>query len=62
MSKLKEIRLELGLKQLDMANVLGVSLPNYCKKENCQIKISLSEAKKIADYIHKPIEEIFFNN
>lgn len=62
MSKLKEIRLELGLKQLDMANILDISLPNYCKKENCQVKVSLSEAKKIADYVHKPIESLFFDN
>lgn len=38
MSKLREIRIELGLKQLDMANVLGVSLPNYCKKRKLSNK------------------------
>ena len=60
MNKLKQVRLALGLKQSDMAKIIDVSLPNYCKKENSQVKISLSEAKRISAYVHKPIEEIFF--
>ncbi len=62
MSKLKELREQSGLKQDEIAAMLGTSLPNYNKKENGEIKVSLIEAKKIADFFQMSIEEIFFNN
>lgn len=61
MSRLKELREGAGLKQEEMAVIIGTSLPNYCKKENGEIKVSLIEAKTIADYYKKSIEDIFFN-
>lgn len=61
MSRLRDLREEKGLKQEDMAAVINTSLPNYCKKENGEIKVSLIEAKIIADYFKKSIEDIFFN-
>ncbi len=62
MSKVKELRENAGLKQDFMAEMLGISSANYCKKENGAIKYSLPEAKKIADYFGRSIEEIFFND
>lgn len=62
MSKVKELREEMGLKQEIIAELLDISPANYCKKENGTIKYSLLEAKKIADYFNKTIEEIFFAN
>ena len=60
MSKVRELRESRWLKQEFMAELLNISPANYCKKENGTIKCSLPEAKKIADYFGKTIEEIFF--
>lgn len=62
MSTLKSLREENDLTQEFLANLIGVSLPNYCKKENGTIKISLKEARIIAKFFNKTIEEIFFDN
>ena len=62
MSKLKTIRENLGYKQEDIAELIGVSLPNYCKKENGDVKVSLIEAKKISTKFNMSIDEIFFND
>jgi putative transcriptional regulator len=62
MSKLRELREEKGKTQEEMARILDISEPNYCKKESGQVKVSLLEAKKIADYFGQTIEEIFFAN
>ncbi|WP_330634577.1 helix-turn-helix transcriptional regulator [Anaerovorax sp. IOR16] len=60
MSRLRELREQLGLKQDELALVIGTSLPNYSKKENGEIRVSLIEAKQIADFFNMPIEDIFF--
>jgi len=60
MSKLRELREEKGKTQEEMARILDISEPNYCKKESGQVKVSLLEAKMIADYFGQSIEEIFF--
>ncbi len=60
MSRLRELREERNLKQEEVAVMLGTSTPNYNKKENGDVKVSLSEAKKFADFYHLTIEEIFF--
>ena len=61
MSNIRTLREQLGLKQEDIAEVLGVSLANYNKKENGTVKVSLIEAKKLSDFFGKNIEEIFFD-
>jgi len=58
----KELREAKGLKQEDMAKIIGVSAPNYCKKEKGDIKFSLNEAKIIANEFGKQIEEISFDS
>lgn len=58
---IKVFRENLGLRQEDFAKIIGTSKVNYSKKENGSIRFSLAEARKIAIYFHKPIEEIFYD-
>lgn len=60
MSRLRQIREERGIKQLELALLLHVTPPTYSKKENGSIRFSLEEAKTIADYLQVSIEDIFF--
>lgn len=62
MGKVKELRELLGKKQEFMADFLGISVPNYCKKESGSVKWSLEEAGKLSDFFGKTIEDIFFEN
>lgn len=58
--KLRKIRNERNISALEMANLLGLkTAAAYYKKENGTINFTLEEAKKIADYLKIPIEEIF---
>lgn len=57
--KLKELREAKGYIIEDMAKVLDCSTANYCKKENGQVKFSVSEALKIADFLDCKVEDIF---
>lgn len=61
MSNLRAFREEKGAKQEEMAALLGISEPNYCKKESGMVKVSLLEAKKLSEFFGKSIEEIFFS-
>ena len=61
MSNLRALREENGVKQEEMAALLGISEPNYCKKESGTVKVSLLEAKKVSEFFGKSIEEIFFS-
>jgi Predicted transcriptional regulators len=60
MNVLRELREENNLKQRLLAKLIGVSLSSYNKKENGEVRFSLKEAKIIAEYFEKPIEDIFF--
>lgn len=62
MSKVKELRENLGLKQEALAELLNISSASYSKKECGNIKFSLFEAKKLADFFGTTIENIFFTN
>lgn len=58
--KLRRIRNERNISALEMAKLLGLkTAAAYYKKENGTINFTLEEAKKIADYLKMPIEEIF---
>ncbi|MEG2251380.1 MAG: helix-turn-helix domain-containing protein [Bacilli bacterium] len=57
---LKSLRAIEGLKQEDMASLLGISRNAYHKKEICERKFTLEEARAISDYFNKSIEDIFF--
>lgn len=61
--KLKQIRLTKGIDCEKMAKVIELETgAAYWKKENGKTKFSLEQAKKISDYLNKPIEVIFFEN
>ncbi len=62
MVKVKEIRLNSNVKQEKMAEILDMSVANYSKKENGYLKWTITEAKKIADFFGKTMDEIFFAN
>jgi len=61
--KLKQIRLSKNISAEQMACVLGLETKAaYYKKEAGNVKFSLDDAKKIADFFNMPIEDIFFDN
>lgn len=60
---LRDLRQKHRLTDNDMAKLIGLKThAAYCKKELGYIPFSLKEAKIIADYFGKKIEEIFFAN
>lgn len=61
MSKIRRLREKRHLTQAEMADYLGMSLANYGKKENNQIRFSINEAKKLSDFFGLSIEQIFFD-
>ena len=62
MSKIRRLIEDNNLTQAQMANYLGMSLANYGKKENNQIRFSINEAKKLSDFFGLSIEQIFFDD
>ena len=57
---IKQLRKEAGLRQEDMANVLGVSRQTIIAIENNKYNTTLELAMKIAKLLQRPVEEIFF--
>lgn len=57
---LRSLRATKGLRQEDMADLLGISRNSYHKKEICEREFTLEEARTISKYFNKTIEEIFF--
>jgi len=53
------MRKERGMNQKDMANVLGISVDAYGKKERGQFIFNIDEMFKIRNLFNKPLEEIF---
>ena len=60
--KLKEIRIKKGYSIEQIAKVIEKSPCNYFKKENGEVKFSVSEAIKISKFLHKKVEDIFFTD
>lgn len=59
---LRRIRNEKKISALEMAQLLGLeTAAAYYKKESGAIKFSLEEAKKIAEYLKMPIDDIFLS-
>ena len=58
--KLKTVREQKKYTIQDMAKVIGKSPCNYFKKENGEVKFTVSEAIKIAKVLKKKVEDIFF--
>ena len=57
---IKQLRKEAGLRQEDMANVLGDSRQTIIASENNKYNPTLELAMKIAKLLQRPVEEIFF--
>lgn len=57
---IKQLRKEAGLRQEDMANVLGISRQTIIAIENNKYNPTLELAMKIAKLLQRSVEEIFF--
>lgn len=56
---LKSLRAKNGMKQQDLAELIGISVTTYSNKENGMRKFTIEEALKIADIFKCDIREIF---
>lgn len=59
--KLKAARVEVGLTQKQLAELINMPLPTYQKKEQGKTQFTIKEAGKIAYILNKNPTEIFFN-
>lgn len=59
-SAVRERRIRAGLSGMAMAQILGMNVPTYYKKEAGQIKWSLDESKILSDFFHTTIDKLFF--
>lgn len=59
--KLKAARVEIGLTQIELAEIIGMSASTYQKKEQGKTQFTIKEATKIAEVLKRKPEEIFFN-
>ncbi|BES66087.1 hypothetical protein SANA_25260 [Gottschalkiaceae bacterium SANA] len=59
--RLRVLRKQEGVSAKELAELLDLKTKaSYYKKESGAIKFSIEEARKIASYFNKSIEEIFF--
>jgi putative transcriptional regulator len=58
-NKIKALRKELGLRQEDVANRVGVTRQTIIAIENDRYNPSLELAMKLAKLLNTPVEEIF---
>lgn len=61
-TNLKMLRAKYNKSQKEIADILGLSLVGYSKKENGINSFNLDEAKKISELFGLPIESIFFDD
>ena len=59
MNKVKQMRLKKRVTQEEVANLLGISCPNYGKKENEKIRFSLEEAKHFQIFLESALKNFF---
>ena len=59
-NNIKELRRARGLRQEDMAKLLGVSRQTIVAMENDKYDPTLELAIKTARLLERPVEEIFF--
>lgn len=65
LNKLKAKRVEVGLTQVEIAELLGINFVTYQRKETGIRDFSIKEVIKLTDILKLTIEdvnEIFFNN
>lgn len=61
-NRIRRLREQRKLRQQDMADILGMSVSTYSKKENGDLRFSLKDAKVISDYFHESMESLFFTD
>lgn len=59
--KLKAARAELGLTQMQLADLIEMPISTYQRKEKGKSEFTINEAIKIAVILNKKVEEIFLN-
>jgi len=59
MSSLKDVRINHGKTQEQMAKILGIGISTYNQYENSERNIPYEKAKKIAQILSVNINEIF---
>lgn len=62
MKSLKEVRESKGVKQLAVANHLGVSRQTYSSYENHPESMSVEQAKAVCEFLHVSVADIFFSS
>ncbi|MEE4561611.1 helix-turn-helix transcriptional regulator [Paenibacillus polymyxa] len=55
----KAARVEAGLKQKDVASILGLSLTGYNRKENGHAKFYIDEIMILSELTKTPLENFF---
>jgi len=58
-NKIKQLRKSVGLRQEDLANLLGVSRQTIIAIENNKYNPTLKLAMKLAKLLKTPVEDIF---
>ncbi|MCC0647985.1 helix-turn-helix domain-containing protein [Clostridioides sp. ZZV15-6598] len=58
---LKSLRVRQGLRQRDLAKILGMNPNTYSSKENGDRRFTVSEAMKISDFFNTDVKDIFLN-
>ncbi len=62
LEKLKEIRTKKGITQEEMAKKLGYrGKSGYCQLENGAVKMTIDQAKIIAEILNEDIKHLFFD-
>lgn len=56
---LKSLRVKNGMRQKDLAKLIGIPVTTYSSKENGIRKFTIEEAVKISDIFKCDIREIF---
>jgi transcriptional regulator with XRE-family HTH domain len=59
LQKIKQFRKQQGLNQKIIANVLGISIGAYSKRESGQTPISLEELERLAEYYKRDMSDFF---
>lgn len=62
MKTLKEIREEKGIKQVAVADHLGIARQTYAGYEDNPQAMSVAQARAVCDFLNCPIEDIFLAN
>lgn len=58
-TKLKELRIELGLTQEQLADKLGISRVNYTRYENGKVRPNYETLLLIVDFYDISLDELF---